>query len=236
MRILVTVRAVVLCALAASAAASADPLGPLLPRQFVEKVRPSAPVGGGDILGIRVEGATREAGALPLFVRVPSTWPGGSVCLEVTSRDGFYVASGTYSVPRSATPSWVQLSFDTKQDKRYREATRDSLGITVRASDCSSDGGTYLPVSWDRPVDDAPPRVLTVAVQSGRSKARLAVGTGRGEADIVPCAPIGGSHMIAFDAICRVPLGDRPNGPVTLQLERCAYDECSRTRPVELTP
>jgi len=206
----------------------------LVGNQFTESLRSEAPVSGGDVLGLSVVADVEAStSADKIFVRRPAT-KNGRVCLEIASRDGRYVASNTYEMPEASPGAFVLAPIGTQHPEIFRGASPRNLAILARMGTCPSPDGDIVLVAWGRAPELGSPIRVTVAVQGARSKANLVVG--QGATSILPCERIREERGTAFDALCTLTLPKGALRPLTLQLQRCAFDECTLAPATRLSP
>lgn len=212
--------------------AQSAPVAHLVGENFQETLRAEAPVGGDDIVGLAVSGIEGAKGAEKIFVRKPSA-RGSHICVEMTGRDGRYVASNTYEFPDTAAGSFVLVPTEkTRHADVLRRASVDDFAVVARLGDCPSTGGQVLPVAWGAPPLGNQISRLVAVVQSGRSQARLKVD---GIDKPVRCEPIRQSGLkTAFDSECKIDLPAKHSTVIRLQLERCAFEECTLAPATQL--
>lgn len=216
------------------ALAQSAPSGQLISEPFQENLRSEAPVSGGDILGVVVSGDRSNAEKLFLY---RSTSGSDLVCVEITTRDGRYIASNTYRLPKSSTGVFVpipvesQYPIGTKHPEYYRLAALDNFAVLAQVGACTNARGNVVPVAWGK----SPTTIthLTVTVQSARTQAYLNVGEGANIQRVL-CSPINKERATAFDTLCDIVLPAGAKSPIRLQLERCDFGECTRAPAVRL--
>lgn len=220
---------VVAMALAASSAwAGPLPVAQLQSGRFNEVLRPEAPVAGYDVMGLAVDSGKEKVNALRLYVRRPSDAT-SLVCVEISSRDGGYVASNTYILPASPPGSYVEIPvtspspLGTSHVDLFQAASPQTLAVLARVDSCSARSDRILPLAWGTPPDSGALRLI-VSVQSGRTSASLIVN--QSPSGQQACAPVMEGRRTAFDAVCGLELPLSERRPVSLQVRRCAFDDC----------
>jgi hypothetical protein len=216
--------------------AQAPPVAHLKSTPFMEEVRREAPVSAKDIVGIAV-GATAPAdGAAKIFVRRP----GGAdslICVEAVSLDGSYLASNTYVLPAANAGTYVEIPVDsaapagTKLRELYKMASFQTMAIVAHTGACGDGSTELLPTAWGHPPPSGTGLQLTFAVQSGRSTAYLLLGDNGKK---LPCIALTDGRRTEFDAICKVPVSESDKNPISLRLQRCAFDDCTLSPAVRV--
>lgn len=223
----------------APSAIASEPLVALLdgPR-FNETIRSEAPVAGGDVLGVKIRTTPNDSlGADPLFVREPK---GGvaQICLEISSVDGSYVAANTYQMPAAPPGTYVRIPIDapeprgTGHQERFRSARAESFAIVARTNPCGQPGTDLLPVAWGSIPSTQAALTLSIAVQSGRTDPSLIIDNDSQHAQ--SCEPLTAGRLTEFDALCTITLPPTATTSLQLQLQRCAFSDCSKAPPVRV--
>ncbi len=217
--------------LAATTSGAWSPLWPaanLADPKFNEQVRPEAPVAGGDIIGIVVGPGNWQARGQRLFVRSPGKFV-SSVCIEAASVDGGYVAFNDYHFAPQDAGTYVEIPLEAAQPKgtvypqRFAAASAQTMALLAREGTCDTRATRLLPLKWaTREAPDTGEVTLTIAVQSGRSTAFLAIG----DSSYTPCTPIPAERLTAFDTLCEATIPAVRSQSVPLRLRRCAFDDC----------
>ena len=212
-------------------AAGQLPVAQLQSGRFNEVMRPEAPVAGDDIMGLTVDSGKPTVNATRLYVRRPADAT-SLVCIEISSRDGGYVASNTYILPASPPGSYVEIPvaspspLGTSHIDLFKAASPQVLGVLARVDSCSARSDKLLPLAWGTPPDSGALRLI-ISVQSGRTSASLIVN--ESPPGQHACAPVTEGRRTAFDALCGLELTPSERRPVSLRVRRCAFDDCANS-------
>jgi len=230
--------ALVLAVILSGSVPSASPAEPPVARlvgALFERLSPEAPVSGNDILGIVALGERRPRGAQPLFVRSPSG-RAEAVCVEMITRTAHYEASGTFDLPQTTPGGYVRLSLsESRHPEILRAAVLEDFAVLARLGRCDQRKGALVPVAWGAPPPAGAEIKLAVTVQAANDQPFVWVTAG-GPAKRSTCTRIQARRHTAFDAYCELRLPADVASPIRLQLERCAFDECTRAPAVQVFP
>ncbi len=223
-----------LIAVAATAVCVAQAEQPLIAHldagSFKEAVRNDAPVAGGDVMGLVVDLREAPVDGGKLYVRIPRR-PVSRICIEATTLNGGYLASNTYTVPAAPAGSFVEIPVDatrplgTSHPEFFRPSSPRALAVLARTGACSDASSALLPASWGRPSHPGGRLPFTLAVQSGRATVSM-VATPRSAATEA-CESLTQGRRTAYDVLCSGDLSPDGHSDVELQLQTCAYDDCS---------
>jgi hypothetical protein len=218
---------------AVSAMAQVTPVARLV-GPFLETIRSEAPVSGGDVLGLVVVGDRLPHDAEKIFVR-HSSGRAASVCVEMVTRDGRYVASGTFELPVTAPGEYVLIPIAerTRYTSILRAAVLQDFAVRARVGRCDQAGGALIPTAWSAPPPPAGGMRLAVTVQGANSRTFLRVPPAL-QTTPVSCTRIYESRHTAFDSYCVLSVPTGVTSPFKVQVERCTYGECTRSPAIEI--
>jgi hypothetical protein len=237
MRFFIVTLSIVVAAAAVSLRAQDVPIARLAGASFSEAIRTEAPVSGEDILSLQVRSAKEPTSAMNLYVREPA---GGlsSICLDVATIDGGYVASNTYLIPPASPGSYVRIPVDagrplgTGHPERFTIASAYTLAIIARRGTCAVPTVDLVPVAWgEMPKPSAEIRIV-LAAQSGRSSASLLINDDPKQAHA--CTSLTAGRRTIFDSLCDFSLPVGHETSIRLRLQRCAFDDCTQAPLVRL--
>ncbi len=214
-----------LIALSATGTAFPGQADTITAQSFVEELASKVNVSGGTRAGLMLgaPGGPKSLGVLHFQLPQPSD---SKLCVEITSSDGRYEAQLTADLS-GLRPGPHSLKFASKHAEYPADAGDASIAAIARlSSDCGRpEADAYLPVSW-APIEDT--NLLTIYVNSGRSKTQIVLPLKSGGVRSFSCKPLKASRRIAFDTICQVVLSpDAETNDMFIRRKR-GFDELAR--------
>ncbi len=224
-----------------SAAAASWPQAQLL--SHAERVLQQAPVSGGYIRGLQIINEDQSHAESPvalnrLFVPLqPHDMQ--DLCLQVSSRDGLYLATYQYRLPPTTISTYAEIDIaaTSQHQEYYHRASPRDLAVVAYSGSCNADDTPLIPVFWNSPPVEAAPRTLVVAVQSGDRDATLYWGGKDKSHAGWSCHAIGEQGVARFDSLCEQQL----TGPVVshdtlVQVEACSFGDCGIVQSAHIEP
>lgn len=195
------------------AAAQSEQMLVLDPDGFKEIMRDSALISGALIVGAQAHG---DAAGDELLLRgyLPAEWAGGKVCLMAMLINGFYEATGSYSIPTDWSGGVAILPFPSQHQAMLGARIGDGLSLRVSRAACDAafSGEMSLALANRRLADS-----VSVMINSFRADAAYLY-VGAGETPVL-CEPIELPARTAFDMRCTVPLAGL-SGSVPIEVFR----------------
>lgn len=195
----------------------------LAPANFREGLQQAVDVSTSTIVGVmRGSHYSNYTQGAPLRFRLPES-PAGTICVDVTTRDGRYQA--TLTAKRTPTEGGVyELDFPTKHaadladddDWDVVPLVRLHSADTGTVRDCAGAARRILPASWGDPPDDDG---VTILVNSGRYETAVVVEKGETQTRL-PCASVQGDTLVQFDRRCTIDAASLAGGVVRVEREK----------------
>ena len=187
-----------------------------------ETFHEEAPVSGRVVTGLMLAGS---GGSARLALLPPAAVAGGSVCVQVVSRDGRYWAENTFVLPPAVGGQPVLLAYPSAHRDLLRTLGEDELALLAYQGECGRRGGRQLLLSARSPADTPPGRVW-IFVNSGRTDTYVQVKNDAGARRPSRCRRIRQGRRTAFDTVCTVelPKPEAVAGPLEVRILRRRYE------------
>ncbi|RRQ22350.1 hypothetical protein [Thiohalobacter thiocyanaticus] len=178
------------------------PVAQLAQRPFNELFQDEAPVSGRVVAGVLVTGST-SVNALNLMP--PPSYAGGSVCIQVMSRDGRYWSENTFTLPERIDATRVALEYPSRHEAFLHGLDFGELAILGTAGECGSGGVDTLLLSGVQPSEERAPSI-SIFINSGRADTYISVSNVDEHRRPSRCRKIEQGRRTGFDTVCRIDL------------------------------
>lgn len=169
---------------------------------FNEKVSDGTNISGTSFMGLVASSAISTPPTRPsISAWLPTDWGGESVCLRVTSSDGFYEAKNTYSIAVGWPGGRIDLPYPTREAEVFQSRSQASFAVSVTRGDCSARDLEATLAFWTG--DDA--RQVALYVNSFRAEETIVYLDGDPSASEIACEAATVDVRTVFDTICPLP-------------------------------
>lgn len=168
--------------------------------EFNEELRDDSNISGSLLVGVVASGPV-EAMSSMLSARLPTDWPGGSICVTVVSGNGLYDSRNEYITDAEFAGDNPSIEYPSNFRDQLKSFNREDVAVRVKAGGCDSEDGAYAPAHWRTTPNEL--SRLDILINSFRAEEVLLYPSPTASTHIA-CSQIEVGGQTAFDSRCTV--------------------------------